>query len=115
MLEHRQLLVEEYGVQPTSLIYAAETNPFDLYRTLVRFHIDYNSTFEKLGGAQVSLSSHGSKLLAIGALLAAFECDLPFYAVRPTTHQLSPKHLLPEQRSFDRFACLWLGGAPYLT
>jgi hypothetical protein len=113
LLEHRQLLMQEYSVQPTSLIYAAETNPFDLYRTLVRFDRDYQLTLGPVGGARVSVSTHGSKLLSIGALLAAFEQDLPMYSVRATTHKLAADHWEPESRADDRLACLWLRGEPY--
>lgn len=114
-LEHRQLLVDEYDVQPTSIIHASETNPFDLYRKLVRFDLDYQSTLKLIGGARVALSAHGSKLLSIGALLAAFERKLPFYAVRATAHSLPENHWDPEQREQDRLVCLWLRGSPYLV
>lgn len=113
LLEHHALIIERFDVQPTSFIYAAETNPFDLYRTLVKFDIDYQAILAPIGGADVTLSSHGSKLLSIGALLAAYERDLQILAVRPTRRSLNPSYWEPEARQADHLACVWLKGEPY--
>lgn len=113
LLEHRDLIIERFEVQPTSFIYAAETNPFDLYRTLVKFDADYQAILEPIGGADVTVSSHGSKLLSIGALLAAYERKLQVLAVRATRRSLNPSHWKPEARSGDQLACVWLRGEPY--
>lgn len=113
LLEHRELIIDRYEVQPTNFIYAAETNPFDLYRTLVKFDIDYQAILEPIGGADVTVSSHGSKLLSIGALLAAYERQLQVLAVRATRRSLDPSHWRPEARGSDQLACLWLKGEPY--
>lgn len=113
VLEHRELIIDRFEVQSTSFIYAAETNPFDLYRTLVRFDADYQAILEPLGGADVTLSSHGSKLLSIGALLAAYERNLQVLAVRATRRSLNPTHWGPQARQSDQLACVWLKGEPY--
>ena len=114
LLEHRDLIIDRFEVQPTSFIYAAETNPFDLYRTLVKFDIDYQAILEPIGGADVTLSSHGSKLLSIGALLAAYERGLQVLAVRATRRSLDPSYWQPAARQSDRLGCVWLKGEPYL-
>jgi len=113
LLEHRDLIIDRFEVQPTSFIYAAETNPFDLYRTLVKFDVDYQSILGPIGGADVTLSSHGSKLLSIGALLAAYERRLQVLAVRATRRSLDPFHWQLEARRVDQLACVWLKGEPY--
>lgn len=113
LLEHRDLIIDRFEVQPTSFIYAAEQNPFDLYRTLVKFDADYQAILEPIGGADVTLSSHGSKLLSIGALLAAYERKLQVLAVRATRRSLNPSHWQPEARQSDQLACVWLKGEPY--
>ncbi len=113
LLEHRELIIDRFEVQPTSFIYAAETNPFDLYRTLVKFDRDYQAILEPIGGADVTLSSHGSKLLSIGALLAAYECNLQVLAVRATRRSLDRSHWEAQARQADQLACLWLKGEPY--
>lgn len=113
LLEHRELIIGRFEVQPTSFIYAAETNPFDLYRTIVKFDADYQAILAPIGGADVTLSCHGSKLLSIGALLAAYECGLQVLAVRATKRSLNPSHWQPEARQADQLACMWLKGEPY--
>lgn len=113
VLEHRELLLDRYLVQPSSFIYAAETNPFDLYRTLVRYNDDCQESLKLLNGARITVSSHGSKLLSVGALLAAIERNLSFFAVRANARTLSTEYWSPESRAEDRLACLWLAGEPY--
>lgn len=114
LMAHTELLLERFEIGPHNLIYAAESNPFDLYRTLARFHQDYTATLEPLGGALVHLSMHGSKLLSIGALLAAYEFDLPVVAMRANQYDVTEDHYSSASREADRVTCLWLRGEPYL-
>ena len=114
LLEHRSSILERFEVQPTSFIYAAETNPFDLYRTLVKFDADYQKVLEPIGGVDVTVSTHGSKLLSIGALLAAFEQNLQVLAVRATRRSLASDFWDASARSEDQLACVWLKGEPYV-
>lgn len=113
LLEHRDLIIDRFEVQPTSFIYAAETNPFDLYRALVMFDIDYQAILAPIDGALVTVSSHGSKLLSIGALLAAYERNLQVLAVRATKRSLDSSHWRHNARESDQIACVWLKGEPY--
>lgn len=115
ILEHRQLFLDERRIQPGNVIHAAEHNPFDLYRTLVAFEQDYRETLAPLGGARVHLSSHGSKLLSVGVLLAAYECGMPVYAVRTGRYTLAEENYQIESRQQDRLTCMWLKGRPYLS
>jgi hypothetical protein len=79
----------------------------------VKFDIDYQAILGPIGGADVTLSSHGSKLLSIGALLAAYERELQVFAVRATRRALDPSHWRPAARHADQLACVWLKGEPY--
>ena len=63
----------------------------------------------------MTLSSHGSKLLSIGTLLAAFERELQVLAVRATKRSLDPAYWQPDARNADQLACVWLKGEPYIT
>ncbi|MFH5231501.1 hypothetical protein [Antrihabitans spumae] len=111
---HRELLLDRYEIGPNNLIYAAEGNPFDLYRTLARFNTDYKTTLEPLGGALVHISVHGSKLLSIGALLAAYEFELPIVAMRANRYSVADDQYVDETRAGDRLTALWLRGQPYV-
>jgi hypothetical protein len=115
LASHRELLIDQFEIGPNNLIYAAESNPFDLYRTLARFYSDYTTTLEPLGGALVHVSVHGSKLLSVGALLAAYEFDLPVVAMRANHYVLSEQAYEEETRSADQVTCLWLRGDPYVA
>ena len=59
-----------------NIIYADEQNPFQVYR-LIRKTIERHSQSLKIfGGTKVIISSLSSKLLTIGAFLAAYETKL---------------------------------------
>jgi hypothetical protein len=113
ILEHRALLEDEFLVRPGDYIYAAERNPFDLYRTLVRFAADTQQTLSPVGPAVVAISCHSSKLLSVGALLAAYHSQLPVVAAAPTGYRLADDAYAASAREGDRLACLWIRGAPY--
>ncbi len=78
-------LAEEYladfentwSVDARNIVYADEGDPLDLYRTLLRLDDLRNAVFSETGGSMLVLSPHGSKVMALGALLAALERDLP--------------------------------------
>ncbi len=60
------------------MLYAAEDDPLDLYRTLSRIHLARKDVYDRAGEkAQTVVSPIGSKAMAIGALLAAIQFDLP--------------------------------------
>jgi hypothetical protein len=73
LVEYRKLLFDSWGVDQRNFIYAAEQNPFELYRAIYRTVLRYNESLRALGGCQVIISALSSKLLSIGALLAAYE------------------------------------------
>src|SRR5207244_4368050 len=78
-------LIEHYGsefenrwsVDSRNIIYADETNPLDFYRTVLRIDDGRYPVFQGTGGSLLLLSPIGSKVLAIGAMMAAMERDLP--------------------------------------
>jgi len=72
--EYRELLFRTFRVEPQNMIYACEWNPFEVYRQIRRTIVDSNTTLQRLGGCKTVVSSTSSKLLSIGAFLAAYEC-----------------------------------------
>lgn len=111
MLEYRRLLFEEIRLEPRNVIYAAERNPFDLYRTLGALHERYMTALGPLGTVSMVISSHSSKLLSVGVLLTAYEHDLVVQHVSPGTYGLHPG--ADELRRHDEVYDLWLTGEPY--
>lgn len=111
VLEYRRLLFEEIRLEPRNIIYAAERNPFDLYRTLGALHRRYSNALSALGTVAMILSAHSSKLLSVGVLLAAYERDLVVQHVSPGSYGLhaSAEDLHDHNEVYD----LWLTGEPY--
>lgn len=78
LVEYRSLFAA-WRVDLRNIIYASEQNPFDVYRQLCRLYDQYLSALRPLRGAKMIVSAHSSKLLSLGALLAAY--DRPEVAV----------------------------------
>ena len=78
-------LAEEYlaefentwSVDTRNIVYADEGDPLDLYRTLLRLDDLRKPVFAETGGSMLVLSPHGSRVMALGGLMAALERDLP--------------------------------------
>lgn len=73
LIGYREYLFDQLLVEPRNIIYAAEQNPFDVYRQIHRTVQHYNEALKPLGGCKVAISALSSKLLSIGALLSAYE------------------------------------------
>lgn len=71
--EYHDFLFDTLRVDPRDFIYAAEQNPFEVYRQIHRAVLQYNDSLKSLGGCKVALSALSSKLMSMGALLAAYE------------------------------------------
>lgn len=71
--EYRELLFDRLRVEPSNFIYASEWNPFEVYRQIYRTMERYNDALEALGKCKIVVSALSSKLLSVGALLAAYE------------------------------------------
>lgn len=112
ILEHRDLLFQTIRLEPRNIIHASEHNPFDLYRTLGELNDRYQRALAPLGTVAMVLSSHSSKLLSMGVLLAAYDFGLEVQHVSPGSYGVDgdPQGLLKDAEVFD----LWLTGAPYL-
>ncbi len=73
MLEYRDLLFDQLRVEPRNIIYASESNPFEVYRQIVRSVRRYRRALTPLSGCKAVVSAMSSKLSSLGALLAAYE------------------------------------------
>lgn len=73
VLEYRELLFDLLRVEPQNFIYAAERNPFEVYRQIRRTVLHYKEALNPLGGCKTVVSALSSKLMSLGALLVAYE------------------------------------------
>lgn len=113
LIELRRLIFEIIEVEPRNFIYADERNPFDLYRGLCRLTDRYTKALGPLGNVTVVTSVHGSKVMSVGALLAAYEKDLSVVSTGPTGYRIQPGVELDKVNAGGRLTCLWLDGEPY--
>ena len=113
------ILAEEYiaelenawSVDTRNLVYADESNPLDLYRTILNLHDLRQLVFKDIGGSLMILSPLGSKIMAIGALLAAMERNLPVAYLEAIGYNMKSQQ---PHGPFDRkLVHLWLEGDAY--
>lgn len=71
--EHRQLLFEEFQVEPGNILRASEYNPFEAYKQIFAAMDRYRRALSELGGCKGFVSPLSSKLLSVGALLACYD------------------------------------------
>jgi hypothetical protein len=113
LLELRVLIFDTIEVEPRNFIYADERNPFDLYRGLCRLSDRYTKALGPLGNVTVVTSVHGSKILSVGALLAAYEKELTVVSAGPTGYRIQPGVEIDKMLTSGHLVCLWLDGEPY--
>ena len=113
ILEHRELLFDGLAVEPRNYLYASDSNPFDLYRAISELHDRYQASLRPLGAAKFVLSTHSSKLLSVGVLLAALEKGLQVMHVSPSRYGLLSGTDLSTLTDHGRLTDLWLAGEPY--
>lgn len=111
--DYRQLLFDRASIEPRNFIYAAEANPYDLYRTLTELNGRYRRALKPLGETRMILSVHSSKLLSVGALLVAYEQSLEVRHVSPARYGTTDLVALAEGPSAALVVDLWLTGEPY--
>ena len=73
VIDYHQRLFDQHRLDSRDFIYAAEQNPFEVYRQLRRALQRYDEVFGLLGGCRVAISPLSSKLMSLGALLVAYE------------------------------------------
>lgn len=78
LVDNNDVLFQELSVAPSNLLLCDEMNPFDVYRKIIDLHDYYVEKLAVLvGDVTTVISPLSSKLLSLGALLAAIERKLP--------------------------------------
>ena len=112
-------LVEEYTIElevnwtvdARDLVYADEADPLDLYRTILKLDDVRRPVFSETGGSKMILSPISNKVMALGALMAAIERNLPVAYLEPVGYKLAE----PFPKGLDRqnIIHVWLEGTAY--
>ncbi len=100
-----------WSVDTRNIVYAAEDDPLDLYRTILRLDDLRRPVFEEFGGSQLVLSPVGSKIMGLGALLAALERDLPVAYLEAIGYNFQDAK--PAEHSCPFLVHIWLEGDVY--
>jgi hypothetical protein len=111
--EYLPLLTGAWDVDPRNMIYAAEDDPLDVYRTILELDDARRPVFDGDGGSLCVLSPAGSKVLGLGALMAATERDFPILHVEAVGFIADATALREYTEARGSFAHVWLAGEPY--
>ena len=113
LAEYLPELESTWSVDTGNIIFADENDPLGLYRTILRIDDERTLAFEALGGSLLILSPLGSKMLAIGALMAALDRDLPVYYVEARGYEVDWKTAGKVDLSASSIRHVWLAGTVY--
>lgn len=100
-----------WSVDARNIVYAAEDDPLDLYRTILKLDDLRRPVFEEFGGSLLVLSPAGSKIMALGALMAALERDLPVAHLEAISYNF--QDLQSAERPPPFLVHIWLEGDAY--
>lgn len=100
-----------WSVDTRNIVYAAEDDPLDLYRTILKLDDLRRPVFKEFGGSLLVLSPVGSKIMALGALMAALERDLPVAYLEAIGYNF--KDSQPAERPPPILVHIWLEGDAY--
>lgn len=106
---YRRQITESWVVDDRDFLYAAEDDPLDLYRTILRIDTLRRATYDIEGGSLTVLSPLGTKAMALGALLAALDRDLPIVYVEAQRYKMAHD---PAVEPYG-LVHLWLTGQAY--
>lgn len=109
--EYLQELESAWTVDTRNIVYADESDPLDLYRTILRLDDLRKPVFAGAGGSLLVLSPLGSKVMALGALMAALERDLPVAHLEPIGYDLAA--VVPDGIAAPNLVHIWLEGEVY--
>jgi hypothetical protein len=113
--EYMEELESAWQVDPRNLIYASEDGPLDIYRTLIRLDASRSRVFEQHGGSLMILSPVGSKVTALGILMAAMERGFPVVYVEAESYQVNFAQLNQQRDHCGDMVHIWLQGEAYIV
>lgn len=109
--EYLTELEDTWEVDTRNLVFSDEGDPLDLYRTILKLDDLRKPVFSETGGSLLILSPLGSKVMALGGLMAALERDLPVAYVEAIDYDIDAS--LPEAVDGSNLVHLWLEGDAY--
>ncbi len=102
--------LQAWEVDPRNIIYAHESNPLDIYSAIVRIGDARREIFSGTIGSRIVLSPVGSKVLSLGAMMAAIERDFPVAYVEAVSYKIAALETPPTDLPVLH---IWLQGQAY--
>ena len=100
-----------WSVDARNIVYTHEGDPLDLYRTILTLDDLRKPVFAETGGSMLALSPLGSKVIALGTLMAALERDFPVAYLESIGYDLGSS--VPKEIDQPYLIHLWLEGDVY--
>lgn len=118
--QHHDQFIDVLRIEPQNIIYVPEQNPFEVYRKLVETVDNYRRSLKILNGCKVVISTFSSKLLSIGALLAAYEAkvegsemNIGILNVDSQGYEIEEVEKIKSLNDRSELFVIWLTGLPY--
>lgn len=110
LIEHFANQLNAWEVDSRNIVYSDETNPLDFYLTVLRIHDRRTPVFSSTVDSLLVLSPVGSKVLALGALMAAAERNLPVVYVEAAGYETDLEETLDVTHGESDIVHVWLLG-----
>lgn len=107
--EYHEQIINTWNTELQNIVLAAESDPLDLYHTVVRVDSARKKIFNE---ALTILSPMGSKVSTIGGMLAAMDLNLPVTYVETVGYGLECKEHQPAH-SHNKMVHVWVDGPIY--
>jgi hypothetical protein len=112
LAEFRPFL-DERAIDARDFIYVSERNPLDSFRKLSMLKERYDRTMKDVYQPELLLSPVGSKVMAVGAMMAALKHDLPVQHVENIRYEYDPQRSTEAGEPKDLSVHIWLHGPIY--
>ncbi len=120
LLEYHEILADNWRLNPMNIIYAAEDDPLDIYRSLMNLYRRQKETLEPLGEIMIVFSCLAGKISSLGTFMAALEIGKDAAVAHAIGHHKLNIDNVEKYWSEDyqkRFKkdlhSIWLTGEPY--
>ncbi len=106
-------LLSDQAIDVRDFIYVSERNPLDSFRKISTLKNRYDRTVDGIFEPELLLSPVGSKVMAVGAMMAAIEHELPVQHVENLRYDFDPQAQAGGLESEDITVHIWLHGPIY--
>ncbi|MCH8903426.1 MAG: hypothetical protein IIA45_05880 [Bacteroidetes bacterium] len=110
---------DTFQIESQNIMYVPEQNPFEVYKTIISAIHKYKISLATMGGCKAVVTTLSSKLLSLGALLAAYELKDSDYSlgilnVDSHGYDLLNEDGLDNMKDKSELLVTWLTGEPYI-